>query len=521
MSTQENIVITKKQLSIFMIFFLAILYVLPIVLMNEYYKDDVEYYIQGTFHGFDHARPLKDILFYLLGLSDNAYDIRPIPVLLAAIFSGWSAVLLSSRYSPTSFFLGGCSALFILLSPFYIEVLLFGYDSFTITFSIFLVVLCFSTKIVLLPWRSRFPISLLLIFSSIATYQLAATVVIALSLTNVMLQLLAKIDARRIILDIIFYVVLVCLTQVLYFLLITPFMTLGVYAESHTSVSFELAEFMRTIRWNCKEFSVLFISLLQTKTFLLPVFLIFISYFTLLVKTTIIAKYYKFSLLVWLFVLTSPVLLILLPMMPLLILDETVVRARVLIFFGVYIYTYLLVFLSVFKDKRVGRYALYGSIFYACVFITMVANSQKEHLKYQDMVLDGLYYDIINKIDLSQLDYIYVTGRIGHLSPIYLRNSADQPLLDNLSSSTVYGDWATVGAYQHLIRRGIQLPYLDKADARIANNRMLFECSSSENLVVKNNSYNIYVKDRLLMIDFSQCVKSTLPKKTTPMGIYW
>lgn len=520
MSNSESL-ITQKQLKYAAIFGLAFLYVYFVVLLNEYYKDDVEYFTNGLIHGFDHARPGKELLFYLLGGSSIISDIRPIPIFLTAILSAYGAILLQKRYMLDYPFWGSLAGLFILFNPFYIEVLFFNLDALNITLSILISILIFCNAVYYQRSWKRIVLSICFVVISLSIYQGVITFLLTLLMVNTMFEVMLKVSPNILIKN--FFIILCCIIfgQFISLFIITPWFTLGEYASGHSSLTFDPLNMWLTIKFNINQFNRLLNDVLTLPMFISLVPILIYAYIQFINMTRIYLKRYQtvFRPLLWVLAIFSPFLLYLMILGPLLLLEETVLRARVLIGFGLILFVGISIFVMCIKNKKVYSY-LFVPVFYSMILISSASNAQKSHLQHQDQIITFMYKDIIDKVDLNEITMVYTYGTLPSFSLATLNSTNAYHIIWQFLSNTTGGNWATVGLYQNLTKKGLKLPYVPREHeiADIVNDKNF--CKNFNSLT-SNGNYNIYIVNSILVLDWQRCVISYKTMPTTPQGIYW
>lgn len=517
----NNFIQKNKQHQI-TIFLISLGYILPIILLNEYYKDDVEFFTNGLIHGFDHARPIKEILIYLIGGTNRSVDIRPIPIILSSLLLSYGAILLQQHYLPKHPIWGSIAGLFILFNPFFIEDLLFGLDALSITLSIFLIILIFTNKIYTLKIIPRTLISMVLLLISFSTYQVSITFALTLLIGNIILEVLHHVEPKKILKNFSLIFSYIAIAQLIYLLLITPAFPLGEYASQRSQItSFNIYDLWLTIKFNLTQFNPLFLNLIQLPSIiaLLPIFIF--SYIKFIFVTHKYCSEYDTPLRVifWLIALLSPFILYFATLAPMLILENPVIRARVIISFGLIPYIYIVIFLHNLKKYQYTWYLILP-IFYSFILVNVTINAQKASLKFQDQIASSLYYDLIGNKNLYSANHIFTYGTLNQISPVLKNSITAYPFISHLSSNIMYGKWEAVGLYQTLTIKGLQLPYVPRNHA-IANIIESQNFCNNYKPITSTGYYNIYNINDVLVIDLSKCVKPYPNKGTTPQGIYW
>lgn len=155
-----KIKINQKQLTILTI--LAMLYVLPTLLANVYYMDDISRITHGFGWNFD-GRLMNTYLSHILSFSSNTFSFFPYSLLLSSLLMLAVGIVLCQILDITctdNAFQYYLLPLFFLLSPYFLENLAYQYDSLYMALS-----MCFAI-IPLLFWQKK----TFIIISSISLY---------------------------------------------------------------------------------------------------------------------------------------------------------------------------------------------------------------------------------------------------------------------------------------------------------------------------------------------------------------
>lgn len=156
---------------VFLLVLASILYVLPIILTNTYYVDDLNRTVAG--YNWDHdGRYVSSKIMHLLSFQNEVvYSLFPYSNMMSAIVLSLSGFCLSFSLgvrNKVGLFIG---SLLLTTCPFLLEILIYRFDCIPISLSIFFVVLPFlfySNK------KSFFVISVICIFLSLGLYQTTA-----------------------------------------------------------------------------------------------------------------------------------------------------------------------------------------------------------------------------------------------------------------------------------------------------------------------------------------------------------
>ena len=191
------------------------LYVLPLILANAYYMDDLARTISGYAGWEFDGRPITMLVLDILNfqwtfLEGNALlldmishpiqDIAPYPMLLGIVIFAYAVVLLSRKYLRTKSLLVllACQTLCI-MNPFMLENIAFRFDCITMFLAASLTLLCFSLPDTVSP-RKMLLWSFVLSFFVLGLYQALIGVYIALTAVEI-LAALYRAEIMRLVLQ--------------------------------------------------------------------------------------------------------------------------------------------------------------------------------------------------------------------------------------------------------------------------------------------------------------------------------
>lgn len=170
--------INTEKKTIFLIFSLSFLYVLPILISNNLFADDL-WRVWSGYPGFmENGRFMSEALMFLMSTGYGVFDFFPIPQIIASFLYWWSGYALSKHLSPHKdeiwHVLIGSS---FLISPFTIAQISFRFDSITMALS----VLSATYSFLLYKDKAKnYLLSLILIIISLGFYQPSITLTICL-----------------------------------------------------------------------------------------------------------------------------------------------------------------------------------------------------------------------------------------------------------------------------------------------------------------------------------------------------
>lgn len=98
---KNTFLLTREEKKIFKYLLLySFIFVLPIILANVYYVDDIGRSMDGRFAWMNDGRPLMAVMAQLLSMSRRIMPIFPVPLLLGVTLFTYTFILLARKYAP-------------------------------------------------------------------------------------------------------------------------------------------------------------------------------------------------------------------------------------------------------------------------------------------------------------------------------------------------------------------------------------------------------------------------------------
>ena len=174
-------------------------YVLPIILANRYYQDDLSRSLYGITGWKNDARPLTECLVTWLCGGFPIGDVHPLPLLLSVLLLAYTITLYTKRYpsgegrmiSPL------CIGFLVIANPFLLSNLSYRFDCVTMILALCTTVLPYTVPPKKALWKI-FLFSLFLCLVTLTTYQPAIGVYISLWFLEVFFMLFSeRLDLPR------------------------------------------------------------------------------------------------------------------------------------------------------------------------------------------------------------------------------------------------------------------------------------------------------------------------------------
>ncbi len=175
------------------------IYVLPILLANRLYQDDLSRSLLGVTGWNNDARPLTEqIVIWLCGGSP-INDIHPLPLLLSVLLLAYTVTLYAKRYQlgDSHMFPAICIGFLVIANPFLLSNLSYRFDCFTMILALCATILPYVIPVKKALWKV-FLFSLFMCLITLTTYQPACGIYISLWFLEVFFMLFAeRIDLPR------------------------------------------------------------------------------------------------------------------------------------------------------------------------------------------------------------------------------------------------------------------------------------------------------------------------------------
>lgn len=384
---QQNI-FSDKDSRLFLSVLVAMLsvYVLPIILADRLYIDDILRSQLGYTFWSPNGRPLADLV--MSGLSffgSNIVDLSPLPLLIAlAVFSLCALLYVKANIADMGAIPSAVIMFFVIANPFLLENLSYKFDVLPMITSI---------SILLIPFifnpasKFGFAISVVIIASSLCFYQASIGYYVCLAVIEYFLSFKNRLhdDALVRLKNAISRAVAMCVGYVAY-RIITKDMVIGEYNITHSQLipmthggALTFIENAKTI---IKTFSLYFKSIKFTSYFMFAIVLYSVVSSAVAFKE----KRNPFNIIDIVVVLIAPAIVFLASFVHLCLLNTPVFADRVLISFGgVLMFTTICFFLT-FKNRYVATIIIATPLAFAFVYSYAFGAAQKYQKEYDNRI---------------------------------------------------------------------------------------------------------------------------------------
>lgn len=372
-------------------FLSSIVYVLPLLLANQFYSDDIKR--QTTGEGWlNDGRPLASYIMQFLSGSEQVKDLFPYTLIIGAFLTAisgyiivWATGIEKNRKYKISAFL-------LLCSPLMIENLAYRYDVLTISISIFLTVIPFLFKGNSRKYISLTSIALLL---SLFIYQASLVIYVLVSLL-LLIKFCFEQNSPKKITEKIFYYALPVLISFGLMKAINLIVDLPYHGRDKTVFSSQNP--FKLLKLNSEKIFYLLRTVFESPLYSL-FFLILAGLFLFSLGKFLLEKNQKaiHKILALGFFLCIPIVIIAIP----LLLENTFIVPRVFVGFSFLIYGTLL-----FIDKSLPKITPYLAGFFILCALPVMASLGK-FLKEQNEMQTYVISDIISHVDLNNKTLVF------------------------------------------------------------------------------------------------------------------
>lgn len=471
-----------KNRSLFLSIMSGFIILLPILIANRLYVDDIGRATHGYLSWDDNGRPLTSLIMKLVTTNSSMIDVSPLPQLLGIVLFCAAIHLLASRVGIDKEFDRVLIVAATVSTPIILENLSYRFDALTMMLS----AICFMIAPVL-SFKIKpydYVVKIALVVSGLSLYQVNISFYVIASLCIfISIQNLKPDTAIR---NAIINSVCLVVGYIIYSLIIVKIYVTGAYSLEHSKM-IELGDINRaydTIVYYAKMIGLYYNGF---ELYCLMA-LILIAFIPLLCNFKVIAlsKVHSVCIITCLAAIPLAIASVLIPIS---LLKYPVLHPRVLMPFSGFIF--FVSFLALAYNglmKKVSRILLVAIIFPAYVFSFIYGNALSTQTKYEEIITPSIYSDL-GKIGYKANDNLLFSGK-PLKSPVILRTEKEKPFISELIYPTYKPKW--MFANMNLNRYGVGGKYseLDDDSAGLPSER-----------VISSFNYDIYKVGGGFLID--------------------
>lgn len=453
----------------------SLVYVLPIIIANRYYNDDLSRALNGQLGWNEDGRPLMQLLLQFLGGGSGlAVDIAPLPLILALIVLAYSLTIYAQNiltFMKTNVIITLALFTFI-LNPFMLFAWPYKFDIIGMALSLGLILILFSIS-VLGRWWSNLIVSVAVGIIVMMIYQPSIGLAVGLCLIGAFLWLLGKRSTEELHNDVI-RMTGAGIGALLYKVLIVDFFIVETSGDwrYNASQTVELGNSaVKQIMINL--YNMMLYIYRYYKNNMSTVFKVLIVLGLVTIHCLTVAKIYsgKYSdkdsravrILKSAAVLVMPVVITMGICAPLTLLNDISSRGRLFLAFGA-VMLFFGIEMGLLTESKVGRIAtiILGVMYvlYAFSFMYMFGNASSSQKEYETYLVQNMTKDIEELSEMNSEDSaseeISIIGSTPYSNETKLL--ADKyPALTELVPAYITNSWWLGGAY---LRRYASIPLM-------------------------------------------------------------
>ncbi|NBF28247.1 hypothetical protein GV751_01230 [Enterobacter hormaechei] len=210
----------NERIAFYVLLAVSFIYVLPIITVNSYYSDDYMRAADGFFGLSGLGRPLADYFFKILSFnSHQSIDTAPFTQIISVAALSLSVVYLAKSVSTTPSKVDYFVLSALIFNPFYIQNLLYRFDSITMSIGVLCAALAvYTASKKTIPYAI---ISILLIMCSLSLYQPCGGI-FASAVVILLVKRLIGGNIENPVKEILIYGAIFVLSYILYMAIIVP-----------------------------------------------------------------------------------------------------------------------------------------------------------------------------------------------------------------------------------------------------------------------------------------------------------
>lgn len=480
--------------------FLSLLYVLPMILADMYYNDDLARAQYGATGWKGDGRPLGEALVVWLsgGGKTPIIDIAPLPLLLSIIVLTYALVLYAKTNWDTSFedYMQIMVLLFVLVNPFNIANLSYRFDCIIMFTALSIPFFMYSMPNTI----SKAGISIFSFICGIiimSTYQPAICMCIVLCVINIYIFIIGK--REKIVIE-LYRMIGVGVGVIAYKLVIARhYVSTSDWRQnaSHIVGPKEISIFFSNIIRTCNYIKINIMGTSLMHRFVLGA-LVFFALLSAVVCfcREIVRRKKIYKILSVIFIVISPIIVFFATFFPLVFLEQAALKSRVYLSVGGFLlFIGIIILYANIKYKVLGALLCAMCIFSQYTFMYSYANALKSQNEYQKYMVYNIAHDLETINRDGNYTAITVIGTMPKARQTQL--ICDKyPLINEVVPVYINNDtWiGGVWLYRYL-QDGMTLEQSDDSDMQAIN--MLEP-------ITRNSIYSCYVNGEKIIIYFSE-----------------
>lgn len=481
--------ISKYKLS----FILGFVYVLPIIIANRLYIDDLGRSADGYFRLSENGRPLADAVLHFLSFGGVALDTSPYTLIICvAVIIASSAYLceelkLRSRLAITIL------PLALLVSPNFLENLSYKFDSVTMGLSVAAIVfsIAYTTN---RSHINKFIVTSLLMVASLCLYQASINLIVSIALIEFYILLTRDCKSNDAIRTLLSRIASTILGYLIYSKLIAPIFVIGYYNTNHSDIVGSVGEILRTLENLIGLSSYMFMGAggwLLSACFVISTILSLYSSIVYFEKCSdkTLKKMFCASVLI-----ISPFAVLFCIFGSLALLRDPVLHPRVLIGSGgLLLYSFIVITEN--HSKLIKIFPIFATV--SCFSLSAAYGNTLTAQSEMERNIAGLISSDINVLMLEGNSGLFVNGR-PDIIPSIKKTRKTTPIIQLLIPDNFKEKWVFSNFY--LASLGMNYAYVPYGEGI---SRLKKACEAGE--MKKRAKYSIGSYGKMILIDFKKC----------------
>lgn len=474
-------------------------YVLPIILADRYYQDDLSRSLRGITGWNNDARPLTEWIMRWLCGGTPVGDIAPLPLLLSVLLLAYTLTLYLCKNLPDDYSapILVSIGLLVIMNPFFLSNLSYRYDCITMVLALCAAIMPYVLPEKLNGWIvSGF--SFLMCMIILTTYQPCCGVYIALCCLELFFMILSvRINWLRLMIRAASLGVSILLY---YFIIMKHYISDGGWQQNAYQFSFNSnTGLLNSVNQNFNRFiDLLLLYLDGIPTPIILLFLLLTAGGMIAAGITARRSCGKYSVLGILYIMLLPILIVFGSILPLLILTPTIFSMSthtliVLCSFG--LWAGVMIHFLAKQAEKLTLLLLIPCLFFGMTFSYTYGNASKSQKQYEEYTTYNIVHDIETINAAGQYQYLTIDGNMPYSGETSMLCNK-YPLFTELIPVYITNSSYLGGAQlQHYMQYLPEFSGIDENEASAIR---------STTPILSNSVYSCYVDQDRIMIHFNE-----------------
>lgn len=480
--------------------FFSLLYLIPLVLANSYYIDDVGRFANAGFNWMKDGRPLMQLMAKCLGTGAPYLDIFPLGQLLAVTILNYSLVLWGRKYILVSNSLLAAALLALsYLNLFMLETFSYVFEAIGMIASLSLSIMAYSI-FDQVSFIRKFVLTVILVVLSMSFYQASIGAYLGLAAIELCYEFLNKQDQKNILQQFVFRVAGIVGGVAIYIFFVAHPLVKGYGVEHSSTLPFFTESGFQLILKNLNNYYARYQIYLHSLPKVIWILLLFIYAVgseiilkKIFNKTICRVKKGIYSVVI----LILPFLLIILSIAPFVLLEKPIFAPRMFLSYTVFFLYIAFLFEQIIQRISYTKILLAPLLLFTLSFSAGYGNLLYRESQHDQFVAQSIAYDLnqLENHDNRTYRKISFIGREPECLELQ-RQEKKRPLMGLLVPIYMSNDWYWGGRLlDHYRNVAIQLLPKTKLDHHVVKTR-------KPN--IQNEFYNLYAEGDKVIVLFKK-----------------